>query len=76
MIVIGGGPAGYTAALYGARVRAVAVGAAGPDARRPGGHGGRDGERARLPEGIGGQALAARMREQAEASVRGCAPKK
>lgn len=66
MIVIGGGPAGYTAALYGARAALSPLVLLGP---APGGQAATSDLMENVPgfpEGIGGQALAARMREQAE----------
>ena len=66
MIVIGGGPAGYTAALYGARAALSPLVLLGP---APGGQAATADLMENVPgfpEGISGQALAARMREQAE----------
>jgi thioredoxin reductase (NADPH) len=66
MIIIGGGPAGYTAALYGARAALSPLVLLGPE---PGGQAATSDLMENVPgfpEGIGGQALAARMREQAE----------
>jgi thioredoxin reductase (NADPH) len=66
MIIIGGGPAGYTAALYGARSALSPLVLLGPT---PGGQAATSDLMENVPgfpEGIGGQALAARMREQAE----------
>ena len=66
MIIIGGGPAGYTAALYGARAALSPLVLLGPT---PGGQAATSDLMENVPgfpEGIGGQALATRMREQAE----------
>jgi thioredoxin reductase (NADPH) len=66
MIIIGGGPAGYTAALYGARAALSPLVLLGP---APGGQAATSDLMENVPgfpEGIGGKALADRMREQAE----------
>ena len=65
LIVIGGGAAGYTAALYGARAALSPLVLLGPE---PGGQAATADLMENVPgfpEGISGQALAARMREQA-----------
>ena len=66
MIVIGGGPAGFTAALYAARAALKALVLIGP---APGGQAASTEKLENypgFPEGIGGQALATLIQEQAE----------
>ena len=66
MIVIGGGPAGFTAALYAARAALKALVLIGP---APGGQAASTENLENypgFPEGIGGQALATLIQEQAE----------
>ena len=66
LIIVGSGPAGYTAAIYAARAQLHAAGVRGhPVRRRPDDHH-RGGELPRLPDGIMGPELMEQMREQAE----------
>jgi thioredoxin reductase (NADPH) len=66
MVIIGGGPAGFTAALYGARARLAPLVLVGS---MPGGQAATTDLMENFPgfpEGIGGQALASLMQEQCE----------
>jgi thioredoxin reductase (NADPH) len=66
LIVVGGGPAGFTAALYGARARLAPLVLLGP---APGGQAATTDLMENFPgfpEGVGGQALASLMQEQCE----------
>lgn len=66
LIVIGGGPAGYTAALYAARAALKPLVLIGP---APGGQAATADKMENFPgfpEGVGGQALASLIQEQAE----------
>lgn len=66
VIIIGGGPAGFTAALYAARAALAPLVLVGP---APGGQAATTEKMENFPgfpEGVGGQALAALIQEQAE----------
>ncbi len=66
LLIIGGGPAGFTAALYAARARLTPLVLVGP---APGGQAATTDLMENFPgfpEGIGGQALASLMQEQCE----------
>ena len=66
LIIIGGGPAGYTAALYAARGNLRPAGVRGIQVRRPADDHLRRRELPRIEEGIMGPVLMGTMRAQAE----------